>query len=272
MSLARDINQSFWRGSDLPWIELRSTWQSHHAYKLHHHAQLSIGAILEGETLCVIREKTYRLQAGDIILIDPQAPHSCNPIGSTHRSYHMLYLDVDWCLTNLTEKQCSLQLTCSQPFLRDPHIYQHYLNIVNLIQDNKVSEISALVRAFLHKIPSLAIVKTHQIRLSSQVLQQRLLSSLEYPPTLNALAQETSLCKETLIRTFKQDIGLTPGSFLHISRIEYAKSLLREGKNIIDASNHCGFADQSHFHKTFVRYTAATPGQYALSKSISDNN
>ncbi|EMS4801339.1 AraC family transcriptional regulator, partial [Klebsiella pneumoniae] len=32
-----------------------------------------------------------------------------------------------------------------------------------------------------------------------------------------------------------------------------------------------GFADQSHFHKTFVSYTAATPRQYAQSRSISDN-
>jgi len=87
-----------------------------------------------------------------------------------------------------------------------------------------------------------------------------------------SLAKEIALRKETLIRTFKQDTGLTPGSFLNIARIEYAKSLLREGWSIVDAGNDSGFADQSHFHKTFVRYTAATPGQYASSRSITDNH
>lgn len=272
MTLTREINQSFWRCAELPWGELRSTWQSRHAYKLHQHAQLSLGAIVEGETQCVIRGKAYRLQAGDMILIDAQAPHSCNPVGSTGRSYHMLYLDVGWCLAKLTGNHSVHRLITTQPVIRDPGIFQHYLRIVALMHEHKISEITAAVEALLHNIPGLSVVGTGQMRPSSQVLQDRFLSNLECPPTLDTLAQETSLCKETLIRTFKQDTGLTPGSFLHIARIEYAKSLLRDGKNIIDAGNHSGFADQSHFHKTFVRYTAATPGQYALSKSISDNN
>ena len=41
---------------------------------------------------------------------------------------------------------------------------------------------------------------------------------------------------------------------------------------IADVGYQAGFADQSHFHRTFVRYTAATPRQYALGRSISDNN
>ncbi len=78
--------------------------------------------------------------------------------------------------------------------------------------------------------------------------------------------------KETLIRIFKQDTGLTPGSYLNIIRIDYARQRLRAGDEIADVGYQSGFADQSHFHRTFVRYTAATPRQYALGRSISDNN
>ncbi len=78
--------------------------------------------------------------------------------------------------------------------------------------------------------------------------------------------------KETLIRTFKQDTGLTPGNYLNIVRIDYARQRLRAGDEIADVGYQSGFADQSHFHRTFVRYTAATPRQYALGRSISDNN
>jgi AraC-like DNA-binding protein len=77
--------------------------------------------------------------------------------------------------------------------------------------------------------------------------------------------------KETLIRTFKQDTGLTPASYLNIMRIDYARRRLRAGDEIADVGYQSGFADQSHFHRTFVRYTAATPRQYALGRSISDN-
>ncbi|MDI5684573.1 AraC family ligand binding domain-containing protein, partial [Salmonella enterica subsp. enterica serovar Cerro] len=39
--------------------------------------------------------------SGELILIPPQSPHSCNPLHERPRSYHMLYLDADWCLTQL---------------------------------------------------------------------------------------------------------------------------------------------------------------------------
>lgn len=270
MSQVRDINQSFWRCSALPWVELRSTWASTYAYKLHQHPQLSLGAIVEGGTCCIIDGIEYLLQVGDIVVINAGAPHSCNPMGSTPRSYHMLYLETDWCQSTLGY---GLQpLFGSQPVLRNAALFQQYLKIVSAIQCNNIGEITAEITSFLRNIPNIQPAAIPPLRASSQVVQQRFLASPEAPPTLDSLAQEISLCKETLIRTFKQDTGLTPGSFLNITRIEYAKSLLREGRNIIDAGHDSGFADQSHFHKTFVRYTAATPRQYALSKSITDNN
>lgn len=269
MSLVRDINQSFWRCLELPWVELRSTWASTCAYKLHQHAQISLGAIVEGGTCCVINGTAYQLQAGDIVVIDAGAPHSCNPVASMPRSYHMLYLDANWCQATLGY---GLQpLLSTQPVIQDAALFQQYLDIVNAIQRNNISDITTAITGFLRDIPGIQQAIIPALRPSSQVLQQRFLASPGSPPTLGTLAQEVSLRKETLIRTFKQDTGLTPGSFLNITRIEYAKSLLRQGRDIIDAGNDSGFADQSHFHKTFVRYTAATPRQYALSKSIIDN-
>ena len=269
MSQVRDINQSFWRCAEMPWVELRSTWASTYAYKLHQHAQVSLGAIIEGGTCCVIDGIACQLQVGDIVVINAATPHSCNPVNSIPRSYHMLYLDADWCQATLGY---GLQpLLSTQPVIRDAALFQQYLNIVSAIQRNHLGDITAEITRFLRDIPGLQPAAALPLRPSSQMLQQRFLADPESPPTLDTLAQEISLCKETLIRIFKQDTGLTPGSFLNITRIEYAKSLLREGKNIIDAGNDSGFADQSHFHKTFVRYTAATPRQYALSKSITDN-
>ncbi|STQ14426.1 AraC family transcriptional regulator [Enterobacter cloacae] len=113
--------------------------------------------------------------------------------------------------------------------------------------------------------------RTGELRTTSQHIQQAFLADLTSPPSLDDLAHRFSLRKETLIRTFRQDTGLTPGSFLNISRVEYAKARLRAGDDIADVGYQSGFADQSHFHKTFVIYTAATPRQYATGRSISDN-
>ena len=92
MTDTRHIRQTFHRASGL---ELRSTWQSMQAYKRHCHPQLSIGAIVEGQTCCVCNGREYILQPGDLIVIPAYVPHSCNPVAGQPRSYHMLYIDTD---------------------------------------------------------------------------------------------------------------------------------------------------------------------------------
>lgn len=247
MTDTRHILQTFHRASG---IELRSTWQSIQAYKRHCHPQLSLGAIVEGQTCCVCHDREYILHPGDLIVIPAYAPHSCNPIAGQARSYHMLYID--------TDRPLALQV------IRNATFFKHFLDIVETMSPASVDR---LLSALPHRADN-----PDALRSTSQHIQQALLADLAAPPSLDELAQRFSLRKETLIRTFRQDTGLTPASFLNISRVEYAKARLRAGDDIADVSYQSGFADQSHFHKTFVRYSAATPRQYATGRSISDNN
>ena len=153
MTHTRDIPQSFWRDEQLPWLELRSTWQSQQDYKRHHHSQLSIGAILEGETCCQCNGKEYRLKVGDLIVIPPLAPHSCNPVNGQFRSYHMLYLDTQWCLASLPA-QNNNQLLCSRdPVIRDPQLFQRYLDLVALMQQRQTTRVTDAAQALLRSLP-----------------------------------------------------------------------------------------------------------------------
>ena len=235
--MTRDIPQTFWRSPLLPWVELRSTWQSRQAYKTHSHAQLSIGAIVEGQTRCVCNGETYLLSPGDLIVIPAHAPHSCNPVDGQPRSYHMLYIETDF--------QPAPQI------LRSESLFRHYLQAIEDLSPHVVETLLAALPA--------GSVQPVTLRPTSQQLQETFLENLVAPPSLDALAHRFSLRKETLIRTFKQDTGLTPVTFLNNARIEFAKACLRDGADIADVGYQSGFADQSHFHKTFVSYTAATP-------------
>lgn len=247
MPHTRHVHQTFIRQ---PGVELRSTWQSTQAYKRHSHAQLSIGAILEGQTCCTCNGEPFTLYPGDLIVIPAHLPHSCNPVAGQPRSYHMLYLE--------TDLQPAMQV------IRSEALFRQYLAVVHTLSPEAIDALLAALK----ENPS----PPETLRPSSLALLQTLRHSLQAPPSLDVLAQRFSLRKETLIRTFKQDTGLTPGTFLAISRVEFAKARLRAGDNIADVSYQSGFADQSHFHKTFVSYTAATPRQYATGRSISDNN
>ncbi len=265
---ARDIEQGFWRSDNAPWIELRSTRQSTQAYKLHQHPQLSIGAIVEGATLTWCGGREYHLQPGEMIVIAPDVAHSCNPVAEIPRSYHMLYLDKKWCVEQLGG-EAQAMIDCQQTVIRSPQLFAAYLRVIELMGSDRTEYLPDAVRGLLVKMPGLSIVPQRQSEFHE--MQSALQADFTVAPTLDGLAGQYSLRKETLIRQFKQATGLTPGAWLNNARIEFAKSRLRAGGDIIDVGYQSGFADQSHFHRTFVSFTASTPRQYARARSISDN-
>ncbi|WP_437886958.1 AraC family transcriptional regulator [Phytobacter sp. V91] len=264
----RNIEQGFWRSESAPWIELRTTWQSTQAYKLHQHPQLSVGAILEGETLAWCGGQEYHLQPEEMILIAPRAAHSCNPVAGIPRSYHMLYLDQQWCLEQLGWP-VDATLCCEQTQLRCPASLGAFKRVTELLQKNETDALPAAVRALLAVLPGLKIRAPGPQ--DFQEMQSALQADFCGAPSLDKLASHYALRKETLIRQFKQATGLTPGAWLNNARVEFAKNRLRAGGEITDVGYQSGFADQSHFHRTFVSFTASTPRQYARSRSISDN-
>lgn len=155
-------------------------------------------------------------------------------------------------------------ITSPQPLLRDSPLFASFQQVVALMNRGSLEQLPARLAQLLHALPQ----APHH---ASALLFQRLAMDLPASPSLDKLAHDSALRKETVIRAVKQDTGLTPASLINMARIEYAKTRLRAGDPIADVGYQAGFADQSHFHKTFVSYTAATPRQYAQSRSISDN-
>ena len=82
---------------------------------------------------------------------------------------------------------------------------------------------------------------------------------------LEDLAKEIYVSKFNLVRKFKEEIGLTPHSFLVQNRIRKAKELLDQNMKITEAAAEVGFFDQSHFVKAFKSVVGITPSEYVRS-------
>ncbi|MFE8102131.1 AraC family transcriptional regulator [Brenneria goodwinii] len=93
-------------------------------------------------------------------------------------------------------------------------------------------------------------------------IKARLLSDFSEVPHLETLARQENLSAAHLVRSFNQAVGLPPLSWLMQRRISKARELLRLGTPISQVAFEVGFADQAHFTKAFVRYSAMTPGQF----------
>lgn len=80
---------------------------------------------------------------------------------------------------------------------------------------------------------------------------------------LGTLAERTGLSRSRLTRGFKAATGMAPYAWMMQVRVQRAQDLLsRNGQPIADIALQLGFADQSHFTKTFKRLAGVTPREW----------
>ena len=82
---------------------------------------------------------------------------------------------------------------------------------------------------------------------------------------LDELEQVTGCDRWQLSRDFRALLGTSPYRYLQHRRVDLAKRLLREGAKLADAAHGAGFADQSHFGRTFRKAVGLTPKEWLRS-------
>ncbi|OPF79654.1 AraC family transcriptional regulator [Streptomyces antioxidans] len=76
------------------------------------------------------------------------------------------------------------------------------------------------------------------------------------------LAEAAGCSRFALYRAFRAVYGMAPSDFQRQLRLRRARGLLVAGSSAAEAAAQAGFADQSHFHRWFVRCFGVTPGTF----------
>lgn len=82
-------------------------------------------------------------------------------------------------------------------------------------------------------------------------------------PTLDELAREAGVSKYHLARLFRAFHGLPPHAYLTYVRVAAARTMLAGGARGTAIAAQTGFADQSHFSRSFRRVMGLSPLEYA---------
>ena len=99
-------------------------------------------------------------------------------------------------------------------------------------------------------------------------VEARLRERFDVPPTLTELSDLAGVHPSHLLRVFRQHYHMTPGAFVRQCRIDEACRRLRTATtaepNIAlgQLAQELGFADQSHFSRTFRALTGISPGTF----------
>ena len=98
-----------------------------------------------------------------------------------------------------------------------------------------------------------------QLRLACEFIE----ANLDRDPSIADMAAECRLSSSHFAKAFKQTTGAPPHAWLTTRRIEHAKRLLSETRlNLAEIALACGFVDQSHLSRIFVRSEGCSPGRW----------
>ncbi len=260
----------FFKNPLLSFAELRHSRDSIASFKPHMHHSLSIGAVDQGEVAYDINGEKGVLSPGSLVIINPDTLHVCNPANETNRSYYMLHLSTSWCF----QVQQSLweveEFTIVEKIrIDDAKLYEQFCNTMEhmmdekeLLQGKEQMLYELVCEIFCYTCSPGAVKKESPKNIKN--LKKLLSNDLKRDLPLNLLAKELGANPYTLIRNFRAVTGITPHAYRMNCRIEHARTLLRQGRDIADTALECGFFDQSHFHRHFKAMTTVTPQEYRV--------
>ena len=110
-----------------------------------------------------------------------------------------------------------------------------------------------------------ALIAVHQVPEDDRV-QQAIRLILDHGGRLPIaeVLDRVAVTERTLERQFLAQVGLSPKQFAKIVHFQQALSRLQKSPEdkLVEVGLDSGFADQSHFIRTFKKYTGQTPSYY----------
>lgn len=229
-----------------PILEKKYGKNSARVIKAHSHPELTLGVVLEGDTVVTVGNEMFEIGKDSVILIPPNIIHLCNPRDKKNFEYMVLHIDGKW-----LDKFLSISP-------QEVQVINGCCGFIRLI-NHEISEAQFLI--FMENFNLTPIIQNKN-REDIGHVKEFIDNNYSSPLSLDSLSKKFNINKFSLIRIFKKEFNLSPHSYLINTRINRAKTMIKNGDSLSNISVACGFYDQSHFAKRFKEYTGLTPENY----------
>ncbi|TIH20139.1 AraC family transcriptional regulator [Marinifilum sp. JC120] len=240
----------------------------------HVHTSFIFSLIDRGERKVSINSQTYSYRAGEMCILPPGTPHSCESISGNKfgpHSYRSLCVSASY-LQKLAEEISGK--SCMEPHFDPEVIYidfeQNSFNELFALQKTKgtVLEKQAALNTFLyHAIEHLSTRKLIPEKTGPQHealdrVKEYIDKNFKNKMTLHNLADTGCISPFHLQKLFVKKYGISPQEHIISSRILEAKTRIQSGESLTEAALNSGFSDQSHFSRHFKRVIGISPGRF----------
>jgi len=234
----------------------------------HFHEYYVIGFIESGRRRLSCKNKDYLIGTGDILLFNPLDNHTCEQIDGKTLDYRCINIKPEVmraAVYEITGKNYLPEFSQNVIYQSEQVVLLRDLHQMLMEQNIDLAK----QETFYFLIAQLLMTQTRAIKTEINNVSEEIQRVCTYIEanfttliTLEELSEVAGLNKYTLLRSFTKEKGITPYRYLETIRVSYAKKLLEQGIEPIEAAGQAGFTDQSHFTKFFKNFIGTTPKQY----------
>lgn len=234
----------------VPGLETLSADRLRLQFDRHFHDTYSFGIVLDGVERCGIQRARHFFEPGTVPMFNPGEVHDGGPATERGWSYRMVYLD-----PSLIEDERVFPVAAR----RDPIARRRVGELFDAIDcGSELGIEEALARALE------ILLATPNPGCASPVLskvRERIDAECCERLRLRDLSALAGVSATRLLRAFEAAYGLTPHRYQQSRRIAKAKRMVVAGTPLAQIAFACGYSDQSHLNRWFLRIQGTTPGR-----------
>lgn len=231
---------------------------------IHHHDFYEVYYLIKGVCWSFVGEKSYRLTAGDIVLIPPGVIHKTNYETATYTRM-LFHASEDYI------PQSVRALIPRLPYLSySPGTEQRVKALFEDIRRETVRQDEYSADIVRNKVAALLLLIARESRSQQKKQESPLVErAAQYirehyadTVTLNDVAKYCYVSREHLSRVFKKETGFGFNAYLNVYRLKKANTMLTEDKTckISQVALSCGFNDSNYFSKIYKKAYGIAPG------------
>ena len=227
--------------------------------------------ITEGAFSLQMAGKNYKVSGGDVFVTPPGEIHSTNQMPLSLGEFYWFQLDISYIkdLLFLSEEAAAdllrrLQEVISQVIHTDNKDLKKVIKkafTLTVSRENRYMTAGYLV-IFLNMMIEYSRKETTTLTRDIESALNYIMDMFTQEITLEELADHCNLSVSQFKQKFKSQVGVSPRCYINQQKVEYAKSLLLEGKSKTDIAMQLGFSSSSYFAAVFKKFTSCTPSEY----------
>lgn len=253
--------------------------------KNHYHKTYEIYYLLSGEKYYFIKDKTFLVKPGDIVLVNSLDLHRTSAV-KNHSSERLLVRIDESFIANIISSYKDIDLfSCFKKDIRVLRLsnnlsnnFQSYLYKMLALYDKYKKQCSSYNEFYMRimaidlliMVNDLLDANQYQLIDHPSVMHKKISeivtfmnSNYKNNISLDLISNKFYISKYYFVRLFKEIIGMTFVEYLNVIRLKEAENLLfKTDLSISMISDRVGFCDSSYFCKVFKKYYKYSPSEY----------